>query len=171
LVARTLAGLPEENAAPDQHKIGKECSKLRGSREVRLAGIETGADDEVVGMPEQLVGVRRLQRDASRRGLSGGAIIFSQNRLGTEGIIELNSVQAVCRRRRVPKAQQGGIGPAWLGAGRIAILRLLVENSYMRRPFEAPVRCDIDLAQQVEIADLVGRGLWRGVGRTPIILQ
>jgi hypothetical protein len=117
-------------------------------------------------MPKQLVVVRCLQPETRGRGTCHGSIIFSQNRARIEGIGELNSVQVICGRRAVAKAKQSRV-VAWLSAGRIAVLRFLFEQPDMRRTFDRPRRRYVDLPQEVEVANLIGVGLRRGVGRAP----
>jgi len=121
-------------------------------------------------MPKHLVVVRGLQPETRGRGMGRGSIIFSQNRARIEGIGELNSVHIVCRCRTVAEAKQGRV-VAWLSAGRIAVLRFLLEQPDVRRTFNRPRRRCFDLPQEVEVANLIGVGLRRGVGRAPKILQ
>ena len=90
---------------------------------------------------------------------------------GIERVGELGPVQAVGRRAAVAEAKQRRIGRAGLSAGRIAVQNLLVENPDMRDAVDRPGRCDLDLARQIDIADPVFRGLRRGVGRAPILLE
>ena len=122
-------------------------------------------------MPKQLIGIRRLQRDA-RRGRAGGCSInLAQYCTGIEGIGELRAIKTICRRNAVAEAKQGRIGGAWLRARPVGIQRVLAEYPHMRRAFDRPDRRGLDLAGQVEIANAVRCDLRRGVGRPPILLK
>src|SRR3984893_1782981 len=63
------------------------------------------------------------------------------------------------------------MGGAWLGAGRIGIEQLLVEKAHVRRSFDRPGWCGLDLSCQIDIANAIVCRLRRGVGRAPILLQ
>ncbi len=69
------------------------------------------------------------------------------------------------------KQSRPGSARASLGLGRIAVHRLLPERADARRAFDRPGRRGLDLSGQIGIGNLVGRGLRRGVGRAPVVLQ
>ena len=166
-----IAGLTEKYSAPANDVVRADCAEFRAGREVGHTGIETGADHEVIVVPEQLVGIGCLQRDAARCRMSRRSIVLSQHRVRIEGIGKLNSVQAVCRVDAVTKTKQRRIGVAGLRSRWVAILHLLIEDPHMGDTFDRPGRCDLDLPGQIEIANAVVQGLRRGVGGTIILLQ
>ena len=101
----------------------------------------------------------------------GGPVDLPEHRIGSERICELDSIEAVGRHVVVVEAKQRRVGGAWLGLGRIAIHRLLLEHAHPRRALDRPGRRGLDLSGQIDIADAVGRRLRRGVGRAPIVLE
>src|SRR6201999_192132 len=88
-----IAGLPKEDTAAADDVIGADGPELGAGVELRDAGVEAGADDKAIAMPEQLVGVVGLRRKSAGGRARAGAIDFAQDR-AAEGVGKLRAVQA-----------------------------------------------------------------------------
>ena len=167
-----IAGWSEKYPAAAHDKVRTDGAEFRAGRELGDAVIEAGADHETIVVSEQLVGVGRLQRHARSSSSASWFDRFSPSTAAViERIGELGPVQAVGGRTVVAKAKQRRIGGARLGAGRIAVQRVVIEDPHMRVAFDGPGRRGLDLAGQIDVADAIGRGLRRGVGRPVILLE
>src|SRR4051812_33592672 len=165
-----IARSPEKYAASANNEICADGTEFGARRKVCDAGIERRSEHELVIVPEQLVGVSRLQR-YPRGGRAGcRPVDLSQYRTGVKRVSELNAVQAVSRHNIVAEAKQRRVGTR-LSAGRIGIHRSLLKTPDMRRAFDRPARRGLDLPRQIEVADAVVCRLRGGVGRAPILLQ
>ena len=109
-----IAGWPEEYAAAADDVVWTDRAQFGAGPEAGDAGVETGADHEVVVVPEQLVGVGCLQGRPGRRRTGRRPVDLPEHRVGGEGIGKLDAVEAVCRRGVVVEAKQRRIGGAWL---------------------------------------------------------
>ena len=74
-----IAGLAEKYSAAADDKVRTDGAELGAGREVGDAGIETGADHEMIVVAEQLVGIGRLQRHARRGRMGRGSVALAQH--------------------------------------------------------------------------------------------
>jgi len=150
-----VAGLAEKYSAAADDIVRADSAEFGARLEAGHAVIETGSDHEMIVVAEQMIGIGRLQRQARRCRMRRGSIVFSQYGIGIEGIGELSPIQAVCRCDAIAITKQRRICGTGLGAGRIAILGILIENPDMSDAFDGPGRRDLDLTGQIDIAHAI----------------
>ena len=174
-VGHRVARRSEIDAVAGDDIIGLDDSELRGRAEIRDAIVEARADDEMIIVAEQLVGVGPLQGRAGARRLRVRVVDLAEGRAGRKVIDELLSVEPVGGSDRVVEAEEPGRAAlgrvARLHIGRIAVLRRLIETAHVRVALQAPGRRDVHIGGDVDVAHLVGRGLRRRVDVAPVLLQ
>ena len=114
-----IAGLSEKDSAAADDVVRADRAEFGARREPGHAGIEAGSDHEVIVVPEQLIGVGRLQGEARRRRTGRRPIDLAQDGAGmrTDWRVESRSGRwpGCCRCRN--KAAVGSAAQGWVPVG------------------------------------------------------
>src|SRR5205807_6117880 len=100
------AGRAEEYAAAADDIVWTDRTQFGAGPEAGDAGVDAGADHELVVVPEQLVGIGGLQGCTGRDRTGCCPVDLPQHGVGWEGVCELDSIEAICRRGVVVEAKQ-----------------------------------------------------------------
>src|SRR5215831_19100824 len=99
-----IAGLSQEYPAAADNEAGAHGPELGASVVPCRAVVEARADDETIGVSEQLVAVGRLQRCAGGGRPCLRSVELTQHRIRRKRIGKLGAVQTVGRRNVIAKA-------------------------------------------------------------------